>query len=124
MNRSPARSPASVTGLYARIYEVVRLIPPGQVATYGQIAALVGCRPRQVGYAMAALPAGSDVPWARVLNSRGEVSLPGAGGDEQRALLAAEGVVFDARGRTSLKRFGWGGPDVEAPVDDADLWTP
>jgi methylated-DNA-protein-cysteine methyltransferase-like protein len=99
--------------LYLRIYAVVRLIPPGTVATYGQIAEIVGrCTPRMVGYAMAAVPYGSDVPWHRVLNGRGTVSVR-ADGDtcaEQRALLESEGVRFDGRGRVDLGVVGWPGP--------------
>jgi methylated-DNA-protein-cysteine methyltransferase-like protein len=98
--------------LYEEIWAAVRDIPPGRVATYKQIAWLLGLStPRQVGYAMAALPDGSDVPWQRVINSRGEVSPRrcGAGHHEQRALLEAEGIVFDARGRVDLARFGWQG---------------
>jgi len=103
--------------LYERIYAVTRRIPPGKVSTYGQIAAIVGrgCTARQVGYAMAAL--GSDdksVPWQRVINSQGEISLrPGQGAVRQRDLLEAEGVEFDAGGRTDFARFGWEGPDWE-----------
>lgn len=100
------------SGLYARIYQVVRMIPRGRVATYGQIAAYVGrCSPRQVGYAMAALPYG-DVPWHRVINSRGKISFPenSRGAMEQRDLLEEEGVVFDRTGLVDLKRYGWDGP--------------
>lgn len=99
--------------LYERIYDTARRIPRGRVATYGQIAEIVGrCTPRQVGYAMAAVPFGSDVPWHRVINSRGMVS-ERAGGDgsaAQRALLEAEGVRFDERGRVDLRVVGWVGP--------------
>jgi methylated-DNA-protein-cysteine methyltransferase-like protein len=82
------------------------------VATYGQIAALAGLpgAARQVGYAMAALPDGSDVPWQRVINARGEVSpRSGAGWVEgyQRHLLEEEGVAFDPEGRVDLRRFAW-----------------
>jgi methylated-DNA-protein-cysteine methyltransferase related protein len=68
-----------------------------------------------VGYAMAALPPGSGVPWHRVINSRGEISLApeGDGYQVQRALLESEGVVFDERGRIDLARFGWAGPGVK-----------
>jgi methylated-DNA-protein-cysteine methyltransferase-like protein len=81
------------------------------VATYGQVAALAGLpgAARQVGYALAALPAeAGDVPWQRVVNAKGEVSprvQPGAD-EEQRALLEAEGVRFDERGRIDLARHG------------------
>jgi methylated-DNA-protein-cysteine methyltransferase-like protein len=96
--------------IYRRIYAAVRDIPPGYVATYGGIARHVGAStPRQVGYAMAALPAGSDVPWHRVINSRGGVSTrqSGYGASEQRTLLEEEGVFFDRRGRVDLTKFGW-----------------
>jgi len=96
---------------WQRIYQVVRRIPRGRVATYGQIARLAGLprRARQVGYALHALPHGSRVPWQRVINARGELSPRAAPDAErlQRALLEAEGVCFDARGRVDLARFGW-----------------
>jgi methylated-DNA-protein-cysteine methyltransferase-like protein len=102
---------------YRKIYAVVARIPPGRVATYGQVAALAGMarHARQVGYALHALPDGTDLPWQRVINSRGEVSLraePGRDG-YQRHLLEEEGVSFDARGRVDLARFLWD-PDEEA----------
>ncbi len=103
--------------LYERIYAVTRQIPPGKVSTYGQIAAIVGrgCTARQVGYAMSALNSGDrSVPWQRVINSKGQISLrPGRGGTIQRELLEAEGVEFSAEGRTDFDRFGWDGPDWE-----------
>lgn len=95
---------------YEAIYAVVRQIPRGRVATYGQIAYFLDrCTARRVGYAMAALPAGSDVPWQRVINGQGRCSRRscGDGHEEQRALLEREGVVFDARGRVDLQRYGW-----------------
>lgn len=96
---------------YRRIYAVVRRIPKGRVATYGQIAELAGLagHARQVGYALHATPDDVAIPWHRVINAKGEVSLrrmPGCDG-YQRALLEDEGVVFDLRGRVSLGRFGW-----------------
>jgi methylated-DNA-protein-cysteine methyltransferase-like protein len=95
-------------GLYERIYDVAKRIPRGEVATYGQIAHMVGMpkAARQVGYAMAALGRGAprpDVPWHRVVNAKGESSI----GGEQIERLKAEGVVFDANGRIDLRRFGW-----------------
>ncbi len=94
---------------YRRIHAATRKIPRGRVATYGDVARAAGFpgAARLVGYALHALPPGSDVPWHRVINAKGEVSLradPEAGG-LQRALLEAEGVVFDARGRVDLARF-------------------
>jgi len=96
---------------YDLIYSVVRSIPPGRVATYGQIAALAGLpgHARQVGYALNALPDEHDVPWHRVINAKGKVSLRAGGGfdDLQRRLLEAEGVLFDCRDAVSLLEFGW-----------------
>ena len=102
---------ASGRGNYERIYRVVRRIPPGKVATYGQVAELAGIprQARQVGYALHALSEDSGVPWQRVINTRGEVSLRAEPGVEglQRAVLEQEGVVFDAKGRVSLERYRW-----------------
>ncbi len=113
--RPPAARPApSGAGAYPRIYDAVRRIPHGRVATYGQVAAIAGLagRARQVGYALHALPEGSDVPWHRVINARGEVSprsphsQPGREG-YQRFLLEEEDVEFDRGGRVDLARFRW-----------------
>ena len=95
------------------IYEVVKKIPAGVVATYGQVAAIVGCGPRLVGYALASLPAGMDVPWQRVINSQGRISIRsnGAADPRQRHALIREGIVFSLNGTVDLKRFGWDGPD-------------
>ncbi|UCE87060.1 MAG: MGMT family protein [Deltaproteobacteria bacterium] len=97
--------------VHRRIHDVVRRIPRGRVATYGQIAALARLprQPRLVGYALHALPNGSDVPWQRVINARGEVSPRAQPGADalQRQLLEAEGVTFDGRGRVDLSRHGW-----------------
>jgi methylated-DNA-protein-cysteine methyltransferase-like protein len=103
----------SGTGHHERVYAVVRAIPAGRVATYGQIAEIAGrCTPRMVGYAMSSVPEGSDVPWHRVINGRGEISLCGEGLALQRALLESEGIVFDGSGRVDLGAFGWSGPGV------------
>jgi methylated-DNA-protein-cysteine methyltransferase-like protein len=96
---------------YKRIYAVVKKVPRGKVATYGQIAAIAGMprHARQVGYALHALPAESKLPWHRVINTRGEIS-PRTWSENhllQRILLEDEGVEFDASGRVSLARFGW-----------------
>jgi methylated-DNA-protein-cysteine methyltransferase-like protein len=96
-------------------YRVVRRIPRGRVATYGQVALAAG-KPhgaRQAGYALAALRgAAHDVPWQRVLGARGRgwaaISiLDAVGAGVQRELLEREGIVFDERGRVPLERFGW-----------------
>ena len=102
--------PTRRSGTHARIYRVVRSIPRGKVATYGQVARLAGMpgHARLVGYALHALPE-LDVPWQRVINARGEISARSFAGPEhvQRQLLEAEGVRFDARGRVALERFRW-----------------
>ncbi|MEN8245805.1 MAG: MGMT family protein [Thermodesulfobacteriota bacterium] len=102
-----------VKSRYDQVYELVRLIPPGRVATYGQIAAYVDrCTPRMVGYAMAASPPGQDVPWHRVINSQGMVSIRANGERDmlQRLLLEAEGIFFNKNGKVDLNAVGWKGP--------------
>ena len=98
---------------YELIWSVVRRIPRGRVATYGQVAEIAGLEghARQVGYALHNLPEQSDVPWHRVVNARGEIS-PRTGGDShelQRMLLEAEGIEIDLRGRMDLKKVRWKG---------------
>ena len=102
--------------LYERIYIVIRQIPEGKVATYGQVANIVGeCSARMVGYALAALKPGLDVPWQRVINSKGEISLRHDGAEDvmQRNLLQSEGVRFDRNGKIDLKKYRWSGPDFK-----------
>ena len=104
-------------GRYPRIYAIVRRIPRGRVATYGQIAAIEGnSSARMVGYAMAALSGPNPaVPWQRVLNATGAVSERSGGGgtSRQRRALEAEGVMFDATGRIDFDTTGWDGPDID-----------
>jgi methylated-DNA-protein-cysteine methyltransferase related protein len=96
---------------YQRIYAVVRRIPRGHVATYGQVATLAGLagHARQVGYALHALPNGTGVPWHRVVNASGRISVRAVPGAElvQQQLLEREGVRLDARGRVPLARVRW-----------------
>jgi methylated-DNA-protein-cysteine methyltransferase-like protein len=96
---------------YARIYAVVRRIPRGRVATYGQVAELAGLpgHARQVGYALHALPSATALPWHRVINASGGVSLRASPGAEltQRQLLEEEGVEFDLGGRVRLAKVQW-----------------
>jgi len=101
---------SGMSRLYDEIYAVVRRIPPGKVATYGQIgmSLVPPCPARTVGWALAALGRSGvekEVPWQRVVNSQGKVST----GPHQRELLEQEGVVFDADGRIDLAEFGWTG---------------
>lgn len=96
---------------YEKIYEQVRRIPRGKVATYGQIALLCGMpgRAREVGYALHQLKPGNDIPWHRVVNALGEISLPAyeGGGSLQKQLLLDEGIEFNHRGKIALETFGW-----------------
>lgn len=96
-------------GVHRRIHAVVSRIPRGRVATYGQIARIARLpgQARLVGYALHALPAFTDIPWQRVVNAKGEISVPGGSGARQRKLLESEGVRFDQRGRISLTSFQW-----------------
>jgi methylated-DNA-protein-cysteine methyltransferase-like protein len=99
--------------LYERIYAVIRQIPRGQVATYGQIARIVGgISAQMVGFALAALRErenGDPVPWQRVINAKGKISPHGYGYGSavQRELLEEEGVRFDPEGCVDFSIYGW-----------------
>ena len=111
-------SPPNQQAYYEQVWELVRQIPAGKVAAYGQIALMLpppnGVEieayktfgPRWVGGAMAACP--DDVPWQRVINSQGKIS-ERAGAEKQRQLLEEEGIVFDPKDRIDLKKYGWNG---------------
>lgn len=111
-------SPPDPQAYYRQVWDLVRQIPRGRVATYGQIAKMIpppngveieayaAFAPRWVGGAMAACP--DDVPWQRVINSKGGIS-ERAGAERQRLLLEQEGVEFDARNRVDMKKYGWTG---------------
>ena len=115
---------------YQRVYMVIRQIPPGRVASYGQIAAIVGnCTARMVGYALSGLTVEEDVPWQRVINAQGKISPRGAGlsAMAQRDLLEEEGVAFSAAGRVNWREVRWEGPELgwllENGFDPAGGWT-
>ncbi len=96
--------------LFKNILDIVQLIPVGRVATYGQIATIAGTQnPRLVGFALATLKEGTDIPWFRVINSKGQISFPeeSDGFKIQYSLLQKEGIIFDAKNRINLKQFGW-----------------
>jgi methylated-DNA-protein-cysteine methyltransferase-like protein len=112
-------SPPNPQEFNERVWQLVRQVPRGKVATYGQIALMLpppagvdfesyrAFAPRWVGGAMAACP--DDVPWQRVINSQGKISeRPGA--EKQRVLLEAEGIEF-VKDKVDLKKYGWGGLD-------------
>ena len=124
-------SPPNQQAYYAQVWELVRQIPEGKVATYGQVALILpppqgvefetyrAFGPRWVGGAMAACP--EDVPWQRVINSKGEISQrPGA--QKQKELLLEEGVVFNEKGRVDLKKYGWGGPGDKVEPQQAAMF--
>jgi methylated-DNA-protein-cysteine methyltransferase-like protein len=118
------------SALYERIYDVIAQVPRGMVATYGDIAAIVGggCDARTVGYALGDMPPQrADLPWQRIVAKEGGISTRGL---RQRQLLEAEGVEFDERDRVIMTRFHWAGPSAEwaaehgfhtlPPRDDAE----
>jgi len=114
----------ATAGFFAQVYLLVRQIPPGKVTSYGAIARMLAHphAARTVGWALHSLPEGSDVPWHRVINSKGYVATAGweDGPSLQQTLLEAEGVQFDEHGCVDWDRFGWAGlpwPDVEKLLD-------
>ncbi len=108
---------------FEKIYEVVRQIPKGKVATYGQISRWLGWPrgARTVGWALRALPEDSNVPWHRIVNAQGHLSLNEQGAAIQRAYLETEGVVFDKSGRIDLETYGWEGPSPWEHPHTVDL---
>ncbi|MBW2149511.1 MAG: MGMT family protein [Deltaproteobacteria bacterium] len=105
----------SEPSFYHQIYRVVCRVPRGQVVTYGQVAVILGCpgAARAVGYAMHRTPHGQGIPWHRVINARGRISIKGDvyAAEAQRALLESEGVVFEDGDRVDLKKYRWPGPE-------------
>ena len=103
--------PVDEPNIAEQIWQVIALIPKGRVATYGQIAELAGLPggARRVGRVLSQLPRGSRIPWHRVVNASGGISLPESSGGymRQRSRLTREGIVFSSSGRIALKRFRW-----------------
>jgi methylated-DNA-protein-cysteine methyltransferase related protein len=99
------------TEINQRIWQVVALIPMGKVATYGDIARHAGLpgAARRVGAALRGLPGDTRIPWHRVINAQGRISLPAASESSylQRERLEAEGVVFSSAGKVDLPRYRW-----------------
>jgi len=99
----------------AEVIRLIKSIPRGKVATYGQIACLTGFYPsvRRVVWILHSCSEKEGLPWHRVVNRRGAVSLkPGAGYEKQKEMLEKEGIVFDERDRIDLERYLWE-PDEE-----------
>ncbi len=119
---NPSRDPRSARPPHfrQRVYHVVRQVPAGRVTSYGDVAAVAGSprAARGVGAALNALgPEDDDVPWWRVVNRSGRLSIPAVLGRRvlQRTLLEREGIVFSEGGRIDLDRFGWEGPERDTP---------
>ena len=97
--------------VYQDIYRVIKMIPAGRVATYGQISQLagIGRQPRRVGHALSIIPDNENIPWHRVINAKGEISRRWEMGyvELQHDLLLKEGIFFDKKGRIPLDRFQW-----------------
>lgn len=95
---------------YRKIWDIINRIPHGKVATYGQIALLAGLggHARLVGYALHATPNEIQIPWHRVINAQGRISLPRENGqyDLQKTLLEAEGIIF-IQEKINLKKYRW-----------------
>lgn len=102
------RTDSGGASAFSRIHALVLQIPRGRVSTYGRIAAMAGCSARVAGFAMAAASEAAGVPWHRVVNSEGRITIPGPEAQAlQRRLLEREGIRFDANDRVELKRHVW-----------------
>ena len=122
-------SPPNQQAYYEQVWNLVRQVPSGKVATYGQIALMIpppmgvdfdsykAFSPRWVGGAMAACP--DDVPWQRIINSQGKISPRPGGAEKQRVLLEEEGIEF-AKDKVDLKKYGWKGPgEADEPKQES-----
>ena len=112
---------------FRTVWDIVQQIPSGKVSSYGQIASMIppyadldpvrmkSLAPRWVGTALRRTPRGKSIPWHRVINSQGAISLPAgsANAEEQRRRLEMEGLEFDRRGKVDFRKVGWQGPTDE-----------
>lgn len=100
---------------FEKVYILVRMIPRGRVASYGQIAAYLGHprAARTVGWALHGIPEGSDVPWQRVINAKGRITISNVeySATLQRQLLEEEGIIFGDDERVDMGAYRWEGPD-------------
>jgi len=107
-SKTRTRASTKAIGPFARVWSIVKRIPRGRVATYGQLADMIDRRLSPVGIGWAIRAAAEDaIPWHRVVNSQGGISTDREHPGLQRAMLESEGVVFDADGRIDLTRAGW-----------------
>ena len=92
-----------------RIWQVVMLIPPGTVATYGDVARQAGMpgAARRVGRALRGLPGDTRIPWHRVINAQGKLVVPGGSTAVQRERLESEGIAFRSRSGLNLRQYRW-----------------
>jgi methylated-DNA-protein-cysteine methyltransferase-like protein len=99
---------SEVDNFRQRVFQILAAIPEGQVTTYGDVAKLAGSprAARQVGGVLKKLPEGSTLPWYRVVNRHGEISLQGEDFKRQRQALLAEGIIFQ-KGKIDLLKYGW-----------------
>lgn len=121
-------------GFFETVWKIVKQIPAGKVSSYGQIASMIPpydgtdpdahqrLSPRWVGTAMRKVE-DETVPWQRVINSQGKISLPDTAGEKQRHLLEDEGIQFSKSAKVDLTEFGWEGPDDEW-LDEHNLLPP
>ena len=118
-------NPPNAHSFFETVWNIVLQIPAGKVSSYGQIASMIppdddmeparmkNLAPRWVGTALRKTPRGKSIPWQRVINSQGMISFPAGSpqAEEQRQLLAMEGIKFDSRGKVDFRLCAWQGPD-------------
>jgi methylated-DNA-protein-cysteine methyltransferase-like protein len=100
---------ASTDNFAQRVYQIIAAIPSGRITTYGDVARMAGSprAARQVGGVLKRLPEGSRLPWHRVVNRTGQISLTGSDLSRQRQALLAEGVQVSGDGKIDLPRYRW-----------------
>ncbi len=102
------RNDSGCQAAFSRVHALVLQIPSGRVSTYGRIGRMAGCSARVSGFAMASVSESTGVPWHRVVNSEGRITIPGPEAQAlQRRLLECEGIRFDESGRVDLARHVW-----------------
>ncbi len=110
-----------LTPFTQNVVDIIKNIPEGQVATYGQIAALAGQSrgARQVSRLLHSMSKKHNLPWHRVVNAKGRISLPPSSGYElQKALLESENIVFSITDTIDLDKYQWDGLSMRSKPDD------